>query len=316
MSLDFLRKNLGLKIFSLILAITLWSYVKYTSTPQAIMTSEAQFKVPLEVENLAEKLVALEAPPDVTVTARGGPNTLSRVRPGHFRAYINLSNKKAGLYNVPVKVTTPPDVEKIRVEPDTVTIRIDPLEKRLMSVKVKTRGTAASGFILGKMTSEPNSVMVIGAQSKISGVHEVRAVCNIEGANEDLVQRVLVEAVDSNGKVVDHLKLQPEYVRATVQIKNEIANATVPIVPNIEGSPAPGYKIEKITLNPPTATIQYRHEIDTPPTSLKTEKIEISGIKASVAKDIGIVLPREVSLVEPESVGVHVKIIQDQEDNQ
>lgn len=313
MSFKFLRRNLALKIFSLLLAIGLWAYVKYISTPKALMASETSFDVPLVAENLEEKLIPLDMPKRVKVTVKGSSGTLSQLKRSHFKAYINFSGKKNGVYKLPVKVETPPDVTLVKVDPDKVELCIDSLEKRLFPVKVKSTGTVASGFILGKMEAQPEGVTVIGPQSLLSKVKEVQAVCDVDGADMDLVQRVDVEIVDEDGKVIEGLKAEPNYVRASVQVKNEIVNTTVPVVPYIQGTPAKGYHIERIIVTPPSATIQYRYNLSKPPNSIQTQPISVEGVKSSIAQDVSLTVPQDVSLVSPERVKIHIMVVRNKE---
>jgi YbbR domain-containing protein len=308
MSLDFLRRNLGLKIFSLILAIFMWAYVKYTSTPYASLSSEAKLTVALAKEGIQENLVALNVPGQVSVTVRGDSTKLALLGPNHFKAVLDMDNRKPGVYSVAVSVTAPPDVKVVRMDPERVTVRLDPLEKRLFPVKIEPRGTIATGFILGKLSTQPESVLVAGAQSVISRVKEVRAVCDIEGADMDRVQRISVDVVDEDGKLIEGLKAEPASIRATLPVRHEVINATVPISAGITGSPAKGYRIARIVISPPTATIQYPYSLQPPPAMIKTQEISIEGTNSSIAREIGVAAPRDVSLVDPQSVKIHIMI--------
>lgn len=309
MSFDFLKRNLGLKILSLILAFTLWAYVKYTSTPYASMSSETKMPANLVVEGIPENLVVLDAPTLVTLTVRGAPDKLASLKPSHFRAVIDAGDKKAGLYNISVNVSAPPEIKVVRVEPERVTIRLDPFEKRLFSAKIEPQGTIAGGYIMGKFSAQPESVTVSGAQSLLAQVKEVRAVCNVDGADVTQVQRIAVDIVDDQGHIVTGLKAEPGFVRATINVHHEVVNATLPITANLVGNPAKGYVISRVTITPPTATIQYPQSLDAVPKTLKTQEVPIDGANASIAREIGISAPRDVSLMEPQSVRIHVMIV-------
>ena len=312
MSLDFLRRNLGLKVISLILAISLWAYVKYTSTPYASMTSEAKISVPVSVEDKPDNLVAIDVPERVSVTVKGAPERLSKLKPSHFRATINLSDKKAGLHNQPVVVIPPPEVKVIGINPYKISLQLDPLEKRLVPVKIETTGSVSSGFILGRMSAKPENLLLSGAKSIISRVKEVQAVCDIDGAETDLVQRVSVDVVDENGKILDGLKVEPPRVRATINVHNEVVNATVPISATITGAPAKGYEISRITITPPTATIQYSYSLQPQPRMVKSQEIAIDGANSSIAREIGIIAPRDSNLLNPKNAKVHIMITKKQ----
>jgi len=308
MSLDFLRRNLGLKIFSVVLAFFLWTYVKYTRMPNTALAGKSKVTVPLSFENKDKKLFALQAPDTVEITVKGPAETLRNINPHHFKAYLDLKDKKAGQYSMKIKVTTPPGVEIVRISPEKVLLQLDPEEERLLSVKVKPSGTIATGFILGPMSSKPESITAKGAQSVLSKVKEIQAVCDVEGADIDRIQQVAVEPVDENGKIVESVSAEPRFVRVTVSVKSVVKNANVPIYPAIEGTPFKGFKIKSIIVKPPIALIRYRFDMESPPGIIKTRPISIKGAKRSVEKEVSPVTPKDVVLASEAKVRVIVNI--------
>jgi YbbR domain-containing protein len=305
---SYLKKDLGIKIFSLILAIILWAHVKYTSSPQSVLASEARFNVALALESVGEKYVVLDAPSEVTLHVEGAPQVLSQIKPGNFKAYINLDEKKAGHYNVPVKVIVPPDVKVTKIEPQDIQVKLDPIVKQLFTVKIKPQGSVAPGFILGQLTSQPESVTVSGAQSLISKVKEVRATCDIDKADMDIIQRVSLDIVDENEKTLQNLKAEPATIRTSIKVRPEVKNATIPINAVIIGQPEKGFTVSKITITPSSALVRYRYTLESPPVSIKTQEISIEGANGSIKKEIGLVTPSDVSLVEPNAVKLQITL--------
>jgi YbbR domain-containing protein len=307
--LSFLKRDLGLKILCILLAATLWAYVKYTSTPQFAIASEVKVNVPLTFENTSENLIALDAPDEITLVIQGNPQTLSQVKPANFGAHINLKDRKSGVYNLPVKITTPPDVKVLKVEPANIHFSLNPLAKQIFTVNVRPNGTASPGFVLSAITSQPESVTVSGPKKLLDEVKEVRAVCDIDGADMDIVQRVKVDVIDKNDRILDDLRVEPRFVRTSIRIRSEVVNRTIPISPDVTGNPAEGYKMGKITLIPASAVVRYHNEMENPPTLLKTESVSIEGAKDKIIADVGLVVPAEVSLVDLKLVKVQIQII-------
>ncbi|MCD4782328.1 MAG: hypothetical protein K8T10_00710 [Candidatus Eremiobacteraeota bacterium] len=308
MSLSFLRRNLGLKIFSIILAIFLWAYVKYTQAPYSV-ASQAKVEVPITLEGKNEKFVALDLPEGVSLTVKGNQDTISSLDTSHFKAYVDLHGKEAGQHHLKIKINTPPgiDVNSVKIVPETVLLKLDPIVKQVVNVKVKPRGAIASGFILDILTSDPESVTVKGAQTIVSKVKEVQAVCDVEGADMDKVQQVEVEAVDEGGKVIDSVTVEPDFVRATIKLKSEVTTSHIQINPSFKGSPAKGYQVKEVTVKPPVASVKYPYDMKTPPKSIKTKPINIEGAKQDIEKEIPIVAPKDV-VVSPEKVIVKIGI--------
>lgn len=308
MSLDFLRRNLGLKIFSVVLAIFLWAYVKYTQAPYSVV-SQVKIEVPFTLEGKNKKLVALDVPEEINLTVKGNQDTISSLDTSHFKAYVDLHGKEAGQHHLKIKINTPPgvDVNSVKIVPETVLLKLDPIVKQVIDVKVKPSGAIASGFILDKLTSDPESVTVKGAQTIVSKVKEVQAVCDVEGADMDKVQQVAVEAVDESGEMIDSVSVEPDFVRATIKLKSEITTSHIQINPSFKGSPANGYQVKEVTIKPPVASVKYPYDIKTPPKSIKTRPINIEGAKQDIEKEIPIVAPGDV-VVSPEKVKVTIGI--------
>ncbi|MFP4498577.1 MAG: YbbR-like domain-containing protein [Vulcanimicrobiota bacterium] len=305
---SFLKNNLSLKIVSLLIAVSLWIYVQYTSTPQAAMTSKTQVKVPIKVEGLSENLVPLDMPAEITLQVKGTSENLSEIKPGHFNAYIDVAEKKAGFYNLPVKVETPPNIGVEKTEPETVEVRLDPLEKRVFTVQVKAQGIINPGFILQKMSCSPESVTLSGAKSTIEKVKTARAVSDIDGADMDVIQRIAVDIIDEDEKVIEHLKAEPAYVRSTITIRPEVTNASLPIHAQITGTPHSGYSIKKITVSPPTATVRYRYDLENIPITVDTAPISVNGLTGNLSKEVGLDPPEDISTVKPKLVKIHITI--------
>jgi len=308
MSLNFLRRNLGLKIFSVVLAIFLWAYVKYTQTPYSAV-SQVIVEVPLTLEGKNEKLAVLDTPEEVNLTVKGNQDTISSLDPSHFKAYVDLHEKEAGQHHLKIKINTPPgiDANSVKIVPETVLLKLDPIVKQVIDVKVKPRGAIASGFILDKLTSDPESVTVKGAQTTVTKVKEVQAVCDVEGADMDKVQQVAVEAVDESGTVIDSVSVEPDFVRATIKLKSEVTTSHIQINPSFKGTPAQGFRVKEVTVKPPVASVKYPYDMKTPPKTVKTRTVNIEGAKQDIEKEIPIITPKDV-VVSPEKVIVKIGI--------
>ena len=307
MSLEFLRRNLGLKIFSVVLAIFLWAYVKYIQMPQAALSTRSKILVPLSLENKNEKLSVLDAPDQIELTIKGQADTLTNIDTHHFKAFLDLKDKKSGKHQVTIQVNSPPNIEVEKINPEKITIKLDPEEKRLFTVKVKPQGAIAKGFILGALTTKPESVTVSGPQSTISRVKEVQAVCDVEGMDMDRIQQSAVEAVDENGKNLSTLNVEPQFVRVTINVKSEVKTSNVPITPDLTGLPSQGWKIEEVRVEPLLASIRYSYNMESPPKQIKTKPISIKGAKETIEVETGLVIPNQVILVSDEKIKIVVK---------
>lgn len=128
MALQFLRKNINLKILSLILALLLWSYVNFTQNP----SSEVFVKIDvtnIEPINLATDLFVSEVPDKVNLNVKCSPRVLGSIKADKFKVYIDLWGAHEGPNTVKVNVVPPVGVEIIDIVPQKITVRITQKKK-------------------------------------------------------------------------------------------------------------------------------------------------------------------------------------------
>jgi YbbR domain-containing protein len=87
--------------------------------------------------------------------------------------------------------------------------------------------------------------------------------------------------------------------------------SSVPVVPQIKGSPPPGYTVQRVVVEPPAvrikgprSTIDARGEVSTLP-------IDVSGSRRSVSQSVGLMLPASTYMVRERTVQVTVEIAED-----
>lgn len=121
------RKNFGLKLLALTIAIAAWAYVRFAGNPVIAAHFDQQLSVPIVIDgagpNVDVKLSEKQAV--VTVAA---PHGGAAVRPDQVRAIIEVANHPLGLFSVPVAIIAP-DVEVKSVDPSNVTVEISEVQK-------------------------------------------------------------------------------------------------------------------------------------------------------------------------------------------
>lgn len=121
--MQIIRKNFGLKILALTLAIVGWAYFRFAGNPIfATARFDQQLFVPIEAEHVPPGLVASYDQHQAMVTIalhRDQPS----VTPSRVRAVLDLSDKAAGVYNVPVQLVAP-DVAVQTLSPGSVSVTL------------------------------------------------------------------------------------------------------------------------------------------------------------------------------------------------
>ena len=167
-----MRKNLGLKLLALGLAIMFSYYVNNESNSTVI-----SFIAPIEIKSLPPNKVILE--PEIRqalVTVRGPSFLVSRVATSAPVSKIRLPEQLGNHYEVSLNrslLTVPPPVEVTTIEPATLTLELDDIATKEVPVRVPRIGALTNGRKVARITVTPESVVVSGPASKLGDIQSV-----------------------------------------------------------------------------------------------------------------------------------------------
>jgi len=158
-------QHLGLKIVALGFGVLLWMLVSGEATVERVLP------VPLELQQFPAGLeLQTQAPSTVEVRVRGGSETLSRLSSSDIVAAVNLQGARSGqrLFHVtPPQVRVPFGVEIVQITPSTVALVFEASTSKLVRVVPAYDGRPAPGFIVGKVSSTPSEVEIVGPESSV-----------------------------------------------------------------------------------------------------------------------------------------------------
>lgn len=121
--MQIIRKNFGLKVISLALAIIGWAYFRYASNPVLAARFDQQFSIPIATSDVLDGYAAHFAQREAVITVashRGDPS----VNPADIKAQLDLSGKGPGTYTVPVELIAPNIVVQ-SLSPASVSVTIE-----------------------------------------------------------------------------------------------------------------------------------------------------------------------------------------------
>lgn len=163
-------RKLGLKLFSIALAVALWLAV--SGEPIA----ERGMRIPLAFENLPASMEILGDPPrNVDVRLRGSSGTLRRLDARDLVAIVDLESEHAGarMFDMTVdRVRAPLGIEVTQVVPSTIALTLDASGSRVVPIVPEIRGAPAAGFVAGVVGVEPAEVEVVGPASRLRDLTE------------------------------------------------------------------------------------------------------------------------------------------------
>lgn len=224
-----LFENWLLKLVSLAFAIVLWFFVMGESR------MEVNYIVPLEYENLPEKLmIASEVPTSVAIRISGPRALQVNLSPGDISLTVDLEKLSAGVTSfkrLEESLNIPSGLKITRISPSYVDVKLERVRDRDVPVRVVLTGEPAPGFIVKSTEANPKKVTVSGAESELKGVSEVATEgIDLTNVQENFSQTVAISYVGNytdlkDAKTVDVqvvLAPDPDYVPPQPDVPVEV----------------------------------------------------------------------------------------------
>lgn len=266
-----LTKNLGLKIVSFLLAVTLWLLVVNIDDPVVRWT---YLDVPVTIKNadvitnqgmIYEVLDGTDIISRVTVYA---PRSVGEnISKSDIVATADM-NTLNSLNTLQVEFSIPKvgssKVSDIKGSTDSVRISIENKKNVQKVLKTNITGEAPEGYVVGNVTTDQNLVRVAGAESVVDRVDSANINIDMSTLSEftsDITTSVPIRLYDADGNEVEGSTLtkNPENVMITIEI---LSTKDVPLRFDVEGEPAEGYGLNgAVTADIQTVRIAGRRSV-------------------------------------------------------
>ncbi len=258
-----LTTNIPLKIMSVVAAILIWLIIVNVDNPIVTRTIP---NVPVQVLNEAYiesggmMCLIPEDQDTVSVTVRGTRKTVENLKASDITATADLKqvvDLGTDPVMVPIVVACPGvDPNNAQSVPRNMEIQIEEMMTQEFIVTVDTAGTQpGKGYEIGALESNPEKIRITGPQSLIEKIDRVVATVDVEGITADTTEQAELTIIDRNQEKLtenqmNYLKydiLSPE-VSVTIDLWRVKSN--VEIEAGYVGTPAAGYKVDKLSLTP------------------------------------------------------------------
>ena len=212
--MQIIRKNFGLKVLSLAIAIVGWAYFRFATNPVIAARFDQQISVPIIAANLPVGYIAhlTDKEAVVTVATRRGE---APVKPEEIKAVLDLSNKMSGVYNVPVELVAPHIVVQ-SLTPASVSLTIEKIEERAYPLAFHYVGNAQNAVVVGDSRLTPVDTTVHGPTSLVSQVASVRVDVPLPSSPQAYDAMVRPVPVNSLGQEITGLEVAPDLVRVQI----------------------------------------------------------------------------------------------------
>jgi YbbR domain-containing protein len=292
-----LISNLSSALLALFLAVVVWVVAVYETAPPR---TEA-FPTPLTISvlNLGEDLTILnDVPRETRITVRALGDTWDELRVGDFEATVDLAGLEAGRHELPVAVTTAEEeVSILQVDPAVITLDLQEVAERKVRVRVRLldEESIPLGYTFRVPVVTPEQVSVTGAKASAERVAEAVVEVSLRNARDTVSQQLTPALLDADGNRVLGLSVSPPTVSVRVVVERQVGYRDVTVRATTVGSPAAGYWISNISVEPVLVTVYgQQSEIEALPGFLDTEPIDVEGATADVIQRVPLALPEGV----------------------
>jgi YbbR domain-containing protein len=298
--------NWPLKIGALALSTLLYGGLVLSQTTKPFSGS-----VPIETINQAPDITLLSTLGDVTQIRYVAPADLGlRIDSRTFKATVDLANvdPSAGHVLADVHVVALDDrVQVLDFEPQQITIELDRVTTQSVPVLATIIGTLPPGLTLGTIVVDQPNATVTGPQSVISKVTNVLARVTIDPSGIDFNRMVDLIAVDSAGNQLSPVDIEPTSVRVRVPVFTDRRTRTVPVSPVVVGTPAAGFEVASVSVNPITVQVEGDANDLASLQQADTQPVSVSGASSDVTQRIALDLPSGVQTLGDATVEVTVR---------
>ncbi len=208
---------------------------------------EWSYLVPLDIVNQPEELtITNNVPSFLDLRLRGSHSFIKGLNPKEMAVQIDISNVTSGSNIYPITadlINTPRGATVTRINPSYITLEVEKLVQKRVSLKADLIGSPAAGFFMESVKLTPSSIEISGAKSELKSIRLLKTgTVDISEANKDILKTV---PIDISGKKIRLVKNEPVTVKVVIKevLKKLEIKKIVPKAINLD----PRYKV---TLSP------------------------------------------------------------------
>lgn len=264
-----LTGNLSLKLLSLVVAFMIWLLVENIDNPiKPVLFKDVKINV-INEDSVTEIDKAFDIISGETVVLRvtERKSILKNLSASDFTVIADMENLNE-MNSVPLTVTCNNSAvswDEIEISPSSMKVKLEQKKQSDFAVNVSTTGDIGNGYEIGETEIvQGKTVQIAGPESmvnkigrvtatielnqRIRGDQRLNAKLTVYDKNEDPLEMSRLQIKDSDGVL-----LADNTVMVDVSIW-EVMNG-IPVEVDIEGTPAEGYRLEKVSMLPVTVSL-------------------------------------------------------------
>lgn len=290
--MSWILRNWHLKLGALALATILYTGFVYSGS----FTEQTFPGVPVSGLNQPDDSFPLtQELGSVDIRYRLSADASARVTADSFAVSVDLAaydmDQAPEPQSLPVRVRSLVDgLEVLSYSPTAVTVEIDRLGSKEVPVVVD-RGEVPEGLEIGTPRVSSRSVIATGPESILGRVDRAMAQVQVFASGIDVERQVTLVPVDVDGRRVGSVELDPATVEVQIDVRTVEASKTVPVRPTVTGSPAQGFEVASVSVEPAVVTLLGPPDALADVVELPISGIDVSGAQAAVTRAGEYVLP-------------------------
>jgi YbbR domain-containing protein len=304
--LRFVTRNWPLKVGAIALSTLLYGGLVLSQT-----TKEFNGSVPIETVNQASDVIVLSDLGTASQIRYVAPADLGlRVDSASFRATVDLSgvDPKGGPLSLTVRVTAvDPRVQVLDYQPRRIVVTLDRVSHKTVPIRA-VLGTLPAGLTVGDPILDQTEAVVTGPESLLGKVTEAQARVTIDPSGIDINRMIDLVAVDAAGNPVLPIDLAPASVTVRVPVFTDRRTRTVPVSPVIIGTPAAGFEVASVTVDPVVVQVEGDANDLASLDRADTVAVSVTGLSADLTTTVALQLPSGVQALGPSTVSVTVRL--------
>ena len=309
--LKWIIRNLSTFLLAFLLAVTVWIMAVIAADPDE--TRSYPRNLALEVTGLDPRLIITsDLPRQVSLSLRAPQSVWDLLsNENQVRVVVDLAGLDSGKHNVPVQwqIGLSP-VRVVNLSPERVDVTLEPLASRSLPIDVQVNGQPAIGYQAGKVEQSYEEVNISGPKSLIERAVKAQAEIKIDGGRATIGLDAPIKILDEDENVLTGVIPNIEKVYVQIAITQQGGYRDIPVKVVVRGEQANGYRLTKISVNPPAITV-YSGDPDLVaalPGFVETEPLNLNGASQDIELSLGLKLPAGISVVGEQVVLVEVGI--------
>ena len=305
---DLLKKDITVKILSVLIAVIFWLFVYNTSNP----FTDRTYSVPVRIVNQDYPdqngyIIKNINTSNIDVTVRGRKEVLDEVRASDINVSLDLSQIKS--VNDRKLELNPPELDKrdvkiISYTPATVDIILVRNKSGTFPVELKPNITMKPGYVLLKTTVTPDTLPIYNMEeSVIDSIDKIVASLDVKNLDRDTTKEVKCVVYSKDGKEIKDLS-----DGLKVNVKLEVAKE-VPVYLVTRGKLADDYIETLRVIDPVKVLLTGPADVLGNIEEIKTEQVDIDKITSNFTASVQLIVPEGAELYNtPKNITVNINV--------